>query len=69
MILAWMIILLCFALSNVGVEAGKFRLDRMMKNEMELMGKTNRIATLDKLHKALPFLDKDDDKYTQELKQ
>jgi len=64
----WFLLVLLLSF-HFGVEGGKFTLERMMKNEMEFMGKANRLAALDKIHKAMPFLDEGEDRYTQELKE
>ena len=65
----WFLLVLLLSFFHFGVEGGKFTLERMMKNEMEFMGKANRLAALDKIHKAMPFLDEGEDRYTQELKE
>jgi hypothetical protein len=65
----WRFLLVLVLSFLFGVEGGKFTLERMMKNEMEFMGKANRLAALDKIHKAMPFLDEGEDRYTQELKE
>lgn len=63
------VLLVLLSSANFGAEGGKFTLSRMMRNEVEYMGKANRLAALDKLHKAMPFLDGADDRHTQELKE
>jgi len=67
--MGWFLLVLLLSFLLFGVEGGKFTLERMMKNEMEFMGKANRLAALDKIHKAMPFLDEGEDRYTQELKE
>jgi hypothetical protein len=47
---------------------GKFPLMRMVRHEMNMMDRGNKLAIYDKIHKALPFLDEMNDPETRELK-